>query len=575
MSSVEEIKARLNIVDVVGSYLKLEKAGINWRARCPFHNEKTPSFYVSPSRGSYHCFGCNRGGDIFNFVQEMEGLEFVEALKTLAVRAGVELSPFDRQERGEKNKLSEIIRVAAEFYKNNLSVEPAVKEYFASRRLAPETVEEFELGYANNNWRDLLNHLNDKGIAPAEAEKVGLLIAKNGGSGVSWYDRFRGRIIFPIWDGAGRPVGMAGRVFGAQSDIAKYVNTPETPLYEKSKILYGYHLAKMAIREQNCAVLVEGYFDLMMSRQAGVKNVVAACGTALTDSHLGLIKRLSDNLVLAYDYDLAGLKASWRGIELARALGFSVKIAGLPKDLDPADVVAKNPALWQKAVKEAKHYIDFMIEALVHQGKTGLDLALAVNQYILPQVKALDKKMEQAHFVGKLAVLLDLSEEAIWQDLALAPVATSKTAPAKTDSQLSKISVAPQKRYDLIENRLFGILFWLSDKNSADGKTRVNLEERLSVLLNKDKFVKRKAEMAVIERKLAMEAELLYGASNRLGAEIEELLLNLKKEILREEFAVLMGEVGAAEREGGDVADKMARCQAVSEELNRLNDEFK
>ncbi|MDP3784525.1 MAG: DNA primase, partial [bacterium] len=289
-SQIDEIKSRLDIAELVGSYIRLQKAGANFKALCPFHNERTPSFNVSPARQIWHCFGCGKGGDMFEFIQQIEGVEFGEALKTLADRAGVELKREDPRLKSERTRQFALLEEATKFFEEKLwqgGVEPL--EYLKKRGLQDETIKTFRLGYASDEWRALGAHLKQKarlpdgqGFSEKDLENSGLAVK----SGQGYYDRFRGRIIFPIFDYSGRVVAFGGRVFPEREQEAKYVNSPETALYQKSKILYGLNFAKSEILRASECVLVEGYMDVIMSWQGGVKNVVAASGTALTADQL-------------------------------------------------------------------------------------------------------------------------------------------------------------------------------------------------------------------------------------------------------------------------------------------------
>jgi len=320
--SVEKIKERLGIAEVVGGYLKLEKAGKNLRARCPFHNEKTPSFFVSPDRGSYYCFGCGAKGDIFSFVEQFEGLDFKGALKLLADRAGVKLE-YDRGSfsdgKSEREKIFQILEEATGYFETNLKSNDEARNYLQKRGVAEKTCVVFRLGYAPDEWRSLLTHLKNKKFTESDLEKAGLI--KKNETGSNYYDRFRGRIIFPIADSAGRIVGFSGRILKGKPEDAKYLNSPETELFAKSRILYGLDKAKAEIRRRDFAVLVEGQMDLLMSHQAGVANAVASSGTALTDEHINLLKRFSNRLLLVFDPDEAGFKAALRGAGLALTRG--------------------------------------------------------------------------------------------------------------------------------------------------------------------------------------------------------------------------------------------------------------
>ena len=285
-SPVEQIKQRLSVVDVIQSYIKLDKAGANFKARCPFHSEKTASFFVSPARDIWHCFGCSRGGDIFAFVMEIEGVEFIEALKILAERAGIKLKMEDPRLRNERVRLLDLMKDAADFYRRELDKREEVLDYLHKRGLKTETIQSWHLGYApqeSEGWRNLYEYLLSKGYSDEEMEKTGMAI-KADQREKRYYDRFRGRIMFPIFDFSGRVVGFSGRLYPEieKEGVGKYINSPQTVLYDKSKILYGFDKAKTEIRKKDACVLVEGQMDVLMSHQAGVANSVAVSGTGLT-----------------------------------------------------------------------------------------------------------------------------------------------------------------------------------------------------------------------------------------------------------------------------------------------------
>src|SRR3989344_977751 len=342
---VEQIKERLSIADVVGSYMQLTRAGASLKGICPFHSEKTPSFFVSPARGSYYCFGCQAKGDIFTFVQEFEGLDFVGALRVLASRAGVTLQKMDPKQRSEYARLYQLLEKATRFFEAQLREGSEARQYLTARGLSDESIRSWRLGYAPDEWRSLFDYLITEGFKPEEMQKVGLVKvstqadpAGNTASGTKrYYDAFRGRIMFPILDSASRVIAFSGRILPRLDDgkTGKYINSPETVLFSKSHVLHGFHLAKLAIREKDATILVEGQMDLLMSHQAGYRNTVASSGTALTTHQLERLRRLSENLLIAFDSDSAGLKAAERAIGLALSLGMNVKVIPL-QDKEPA-----------------------------------------------------------------------------------------------------------------------------------------------------------------------------------------------------------------------------------------------
>jgi DNA primase len=422
-SPIEEIKNRLDIIEVIGSYIKLQKAGANYRACCPFHSEKKPSFFVSPARQIWHCFGCSKGGDIFGFVKEIEGVEFGDALRILAQRAGVELKKYTREEavfRSEREKLYEICELATKFFEKQLwesKSGEAPRKYLLDRGLKEETIRKWRIGYAPDVWQGLSDFLDSRSYTKQEIEKAGLALTSEQGS---FYDRFRGRIIFPIFDLNSQVVGYGGRVFKDKDnkEIAKYVNTPQTLLYDKSRILYGLDKAKVEIRKKDCCIMVEGYMDLIMVSQAGFENVVATSGTALTPFQLKILKRYTENILSSFDMDVAGDAATKRGIDLAQAQGFNVKVITLPEGKDPAEAILKDPKVWEESMKSAKSILDFYFETTFSkfdkedpEGKRG------ISKILLPVMKRIPNKIVQAHWIGELAKRFRLKEEHIEEEL--------------------------------------------------------------------------------------------------------------------------------------------------------------
>lgn len=422
LSPVEEIKARLDVVEVIQGYIRLHKAGINYKANCPFHGEKTASFFVSPTRQIWHCFGCARGGDIFKFVMEIEGNDFPEALRMLAGRAGIELKREDPSLRSERNRLYEVNEAAAHIFEEALKKMPAVQEYLQKRQVSADTIAKFRIGFAPQSWEFLLKNLATRGFRADEAERAGLAIRSEQKGG--YYDRFRSRVIFPIADGNGRIVGFGGRIFelpGATKSAdseAKYINTPQTMIYDKSRILYGFNHAKMDIRAKNEAVIVEGYMDCVMSHQAGVGNTVAVSGTALTPQQLKMLRRLADGIACSFDTDAAGENATRRSLALAAEFDFVRKIVHIPSGKDPADTVAESESAWRDAVAAAKQVVPFYFEkATTQYDLTTAEGKKSATALILPFVAELADEIEKSHWVSTLANRLGVHEEAVWKEI--------------------------------------------------------------------------------------------------------------------------------------------------------------
>ncbi len=432
--NVSKIKDRLDVVEVIGSYMKLQKAGINFKGRCPFHNEKTPSFFVTPERQIWHCFGCAKGGDMFEFVKEIEGVEFPEAMKILAARAGVELEAFrpaDPYVKDAKTRLFEICELSTKFFEKQFQ-SPTGKhalKYMLDRGLTAETIREFRLGFAPNDWESLSTYLKKCGYEESELVDSGMAIrrpAEKQREGI--YDRFRSRIMFPISDISGQVVGFTGRVFevpGAQLDqsgqgMAKYVNSPQTLIYDKSRVLYGLSKAKLDIKKADQCVLVEGNMDALMSYQAGVRNVVASSGTALTPHHLRLLQRYTKNLGFCFDTDQAGAMATKRGIGLALAQQFNIRVVEINdrECKDPADFVKKYGAIWTDVVASAKPVIDYYFDkARASYNPTSAESKKSVLAAVAPFVKRLVSSVERSHWIAQLAALLRVPESAVTADI--------------------------------------------------------------------------------------------------------------------------------------------------------------
>jgi DNA primase len=433
MGVVDEIKERLDIVDLISGYMSLKKAGRNYKGLCPFHTEKTPSFVVFPDTQSWHCFGaCSTGGDIFGFVMRRENMDFSEALRFLAEKAGVELRPLDQaaqKQRSERDRLREVNAAAAQYYHNILmdSDQGVVgKRYFEHRGVTRETMAAFQLGYAPDEWHALGNHLKNK-FDPKDALMAGLAVKNERGD---VYDRFRGRVVFPIRDLRGHVIGFGGRVL--DDSVPKYVNTPQTPLFDKGSLLYGIDLAREHIRESETAIIVEGYMDVIIPFQCGVKNLVACMGTALTEAHIKVLKRMTKTLIFALDPDEAGMRAVEKGVETARQtleqrvvpvptatgliryeeqLDAEIRVLMLPDGLDPDELILQDRERWDRLIDDALPVADYFFELVFQEEdiSTARGKRQAVDR-LLPVIAVMSNPVERTHYLQRLSRQVRVNE---------------------------------------------------------------------------------------------------------------------------------------------------------------------
>jgi DNA primase len=420
MSAIDEIKQKIDIVEIIGQYTTLKKAGRNLTALCPFHSEKHPSFFVYPEQQSWHCFGaCNTGGDVFAFIMKKEGLDFGEALRLLANRAGVTLPSRDKPEerKEEKEEFFNVNEAAALYYHNlliNTTAAAKAKNYLEKRGLTPKIIADFQLGYAPDSWDALKNYLKEKGYSEETAATAGLLIKGEDGR---TYDRFRGKIIIPIRDIKGRVTGFGARVL--DDSLPKYVNSPQSPTFDKSSTMYGIDRAAAAIRKQDRAIIMEGYMDVIMAHQQGVSEAVASMGTAITEKQVNILKKLSRNLLLALDADAAGEEAVLRTVSYENILNAEMRVIILPEGKDPDEVIKEDIMQWQNLVERATPLIDFLFEKTM----AGLDLTTARDksgavERLLPIVATINDPIRQAHYMQKLAGLVKVDMNTIKASLS-------------------------------------------------------------------------------------------------------------------------------------------------------------
>ncbi len=452
MSAIDEVKQKTDIIEIISQQVTLTKAGRTFRGLCPFHSEKHPSFYVYPEQQSWHCFGCNNGGDVFSFIMKKQNMDFGEALKYLAQRAGIVIpSRFEPGvESEEKQKLYQINQAAALYFQSLLN-SPAGKEaqgYLNKRGFKDETIKDFQLGYSLDSWEGLKKHLMDKGYDQSQLVAAGLIIEKEDGKS---HDRFRNKLMFPIADSRGRIIGFGARVL--DDSLPKYVNSPQTPIFDKSGSLYGINLARDAIREQDLAVIVEGYMDVITAHQNGFKNVVASMGTSVTEKQVGTLKRTTKNITLALDADAAGEEAMLRGVGFENSLGTEVKVVILPEGKDPDDVIKQDALTWPKMLAEAIPVVDFTFDMVT----SGLDLTTArgkasARDKLLPIIDQIKDIVRKSHYLQKLGRLIEVSERNLEADLARIRARRTRfqTTEAKPEAaQLNPLLSNPVEEYCL------------------------------------------------------------------------------------------------------------------------------
>lgn len=419
MDAVEDIKGKLSIEDVAADYMELKRSGRNLKGLSPFSNEKTASLMVSPEKQIWHDFSSGKGGDMFTLVMELEGLDFKGALELLARKAGVDLDQYrtsnNKDSSGQKNKLYDCLEAAAKFYQVQFSQNKTALEYILKKRAYSKDIAlQFRIGYSPNNGRALLDFLVKKGFSEDIVKKSGLATVRYNGAS----DMFRGRIMVPLQDSGGRVIGFTARALDPKDTGPKYINTPQTMVYDKGRHAYGLHLAKDSIRKKGYVVVVEGNLDVIASRQAGVENVVATAGTAMTEMHLKELARFTKDLRLAFDQDQAGLNAMERIIPLASTVDVSLSIISVPEGKDPDELIQKDPQLWVEAVNTYEYAIDWLIRR--HQ--ENLDITSGsgkktLTDAILPVVAKLSDSVEKDHYMDKLAELLDIEKSALIEKL--------------------------------------------------------------------------------------------------------------------------------------------------------------
>ena len=593
--TIEEVKERLNIVDVVSSYVPLKRAGTYYRANCPFHKEKTPSFVVSPNRQFWHCFGCGKGGDVIAFVMEHENLEFREALKILAERAGVQLPKYSPQEAQreeaddrERRRLLEINELAAKFYAKILessSAAAGAREYLRGRKLTSETVREWQIGYAPSEDSSVLETFLEK-RAYTEAEAIVAGVRARAQSGRT-YDRFFGRVTFPIKDYSGNVVGFTARVLDKDAKAAKYINTSETKVYSKGKVIFGLYQAKQAIRAEDCAVVVEGNMDVITAHQAGFKNVVGSSGTAFTPEQLRVLSRLTRNLKFCFDTDAAGAAATRRTLDPALQQGFTVSIVQIVGAKDPDELILKDPAAFASAVKGAPLYMDYFFE----KSFAGYDPASVVQKktiaaQLIPLMQQLADPLELAHYVRTMAQRFAVPEKAIYdliQQLRLKqkPARSPQEKPAEQPVQTTAMNRAAYLEQKVLGYALFkdSCLRAIAEKVAPDVFTDHHLRRIYEQLTakpgNVDEFIASLGENSEVAKMALFVVESEYSqegaqSDKAFQREFENTVNSLLGHHVKAQMDAVLAEMVMADR-----AHDRAKSADLNQKFQDLSTKFR
>jgi DNA primase len=575
MSVIDDVKQKIDIIDIIGQHVTLTKSGRTFRGLCPFHGEKHPSFYVYPEQQSWHCFGCNAGGDAFSFIMKKQGIDFGEALRELAQKAGVTI-PSKREpaaESEEKQKLYEVNQAAALYFQSMLN-SPAgekARKYIEKRGFNEKTTADFQLGYSLNSWEALKKYLTEKGYGEKDMLAAGLI--RQGEEGKKSYDWFRDKLMFPIADARGRVIGFGSRVL--DDSQPKYINSPQTPIFDKSGNLYALNLAKETIREQGLVVIVEGYMDVITAHQNGFNNVVASMGTSVTEKQVSTLKRITKNITLALDADEAGEEAMLRGVEFENALGAEVKVVILPAGKDPDDVIKEDPDAWPKLLGKALPVVDFTFDIVASSLDltTAKDKSLAVEK-LLPIIAEIKDPIRQAHYLQKLARLVQVSERYVEAALGRLKVRPKRvTAEPKPETYLQPLLSST------IEENCLALLLQHPELKIGEEL----LPEYFESSPNREIFIARRESAKIEELRDRLDPavyeqlDALLGRSmspNKIEQKYLESTLRLQEEFWRSRIREIAA-VLAHEAESGGTAAELSKLRELDmEATNQLGEVF-
>lgn len=584
---VEQVKSKVDIVEIIGERVVLKKAGRHFKGLCPFHSEKSPSFIVSPERQSFKCFGCQEGGDVISFLEKYDGMSFLESLETLAKRVGITLESYrPTSQDAYRKKLLEIMSLTSEYFHYLLTKHESgqiARDYLKSRQISAEAIKQFNLGYAPNQWRSVSEYLiKKKHYQIEDLEAVGLIVRKqdtgNRNQSDHFYDRFRGRVMFPLKDHKGVVVGFSGRTLSKEATEAKYINSPETMLYSKSKMLYGLWENREYIRKADSIVLVEGELDVIPSWQAGVKNAVAIKGSAFTQEQAQLIARFTKNIYMSLDSDSAGQEAVKRAVVIAESMDMSIRVVQIVGGKDPGDVASSNPRGWREMVKAGVMYWDFLIDSALtlHDPKTGSGAA-EISKIVVPALSQIANSVMKAHYVRELSKKLSVPEESIYSEINRIIKKKELNILKETVQSIEKGQVS---RRDEIEEYLLAITLQNFEKIKGKlpdlesdwiGKNAVGkIFNKLSAWDGKSVFnIQALASGLPAELQPLIDKTYLRDLTRveDIVKEWDKTLHELKSIYLKEELKKLSEEIASAEKKGEVTEELQARFVLLSKQM--------
>jgi len=591
MNPSDEIKQKIDIVDFIREYIPVKAVGANFQALCPFHGEKTPSFVISPEKQIWHCFGCGKGGDVFSFLMEMEGLGFTEAVRQLAPRAGVTLRNDNPEAYSKRNRLLDIMALSVKYYHHILSTKAGEKSlaYLTKRGLTQEAIDEWQIGYSQDSWDSLISFLTARPLTgkkylTSEMLEAGLVVKKEGTTN-RYYDRFRDRIMFPVYDITGNPIAYSARINPevVNDKVGKYINSPQNPIYDKSRVLFGLDKAKNYIKSQDLAIVVEGQMDVIACHQFGFKNAVASSGTALTTEQVILLKRYTNNIALCFDADAAGQLAADRGIKEAMAAEMNIRVIIIPSGKDPDDALRQDRDSFERAVKEAKPMMEYYFDKIVAgQDLTSVEVKKEVAKKMLAMIAKLANKIEAAHWLKVTAQALETDENALRESLpkeasheVVTPAKAPQAALKSREEQLSELLLAIIIRFpDFVVYVISKMeLAWLENEDIR------SFYKNLIIYYNKNNALDYSGFRANLAQDASKAADILdrlillgekdfysYEAKN-VQEEIIKIIIELKKFYLQKQIAAAQKAMAEAEKNG-----EIDKINKILEELKVLTD---